>query len=82
MAFRVDCQHRGPERAVAPAGAAHKINMDEIRAEKDREINELKGMVTDVLERVGIGYGPLSEYEAKKARLKEQDESDTRHACD
>ena len=39
-------------------------------------------MVTDVLERVGVGGGPLSEYEAKKARLKEQDESDTRHACD
>ena len=62
--------------------AAHEANMEEIRAEKDREMSELKGMVTDVLERVGVGGGPLSEYEAKKARLKEQDESDTRHACD
>ena len=61
---------------------AHKINIDEIRAEKDREINELKGMVADVLERMGVGDGPLSEYEAKTARLKEQDESDTRHVCD
>ena len=62
--------------------AAHKANMEEIKAEKNREMAELKRMVADVLERVGVGGGPLSEHEAKKARLKEQDESDARHACD
>ena len=61
---------------------AHKANMEEIRAEKDREIRELKKMVTDVLARVGIVGGPLSEHEAKKARLKDLDESDASHACD
>ena len=62
--------------------AAYKANMEEIKAEKDREMSALKKMVADVLERVGVGDGPLSEHEAKKAHLKEQDESDARHACD
>ena len=62
--------------------AAHEANIEEIKTEKDREMSELKGMVTDVLERVGVGGGPLSKHEAKKARLKDQDESDSRHAFD
>ena len=56
--------------------------MEEIKTEKDREMSELKKMVADVLECVGIGNGPLSEHEAKKARLKYPDEPDARHACD
>ena len=56
--------------------------MEEIKAEKDREMAELKRMVADVLERVGVGGGPLSKHEAKKARLKDLDESDARHTCD
>ena len=62
--------------------AAHKANMEEIRAEKDVEVSGLKKMVADMLERVGVGGGPRSKHEAKKARLKDLDESDTRHACD
>ena len=62
--------------------AAHKASMEEINAEKDREVAELKKMVADVLERVGVGNGQLSEHEAKKARLKGQDELGTHHACD
>ena len=56
--------------------------MEEIKAEKDREMAELKKMVADVLERVGIGDGPLSEYEVKKARDKDsQDGNDALYAC-
>ena len=55
--------------------------MEEIKAEKDREMSELKKMVADVLERVDVEGGPLSEHEAKKVRLKDQDEPDTRHVC-
>ena len=62
--------------------AAHKVNMEDLKAEKDREVAELKKTVADVLERVGIGNGPLSEHEAKKARLTDPGEFDTRHACD
>ena len=56
--------------------------MEEIKAEKDREMSALKKMVADVLERVSVGDSQLSEHEAKKARLKDSDEPDARHACD
>ena len=63
--------------------AAHKANLEEIKAEKDREMAELKKMVAGVLEQVGLGSGTLSKHEAKEARLKDQqDREDARHACD
>ena len=62
--------------------AAHKANMEEIKAEKNREMADLKRMVTGVLERAGLGDDLLSEHEAKEARLKDPDEPDARHACD
>ena len=57
---------------------AHKANMKEIRVEKDREINELKKMMAETLERVGTGGSPLSEHEAKEASLKDQQDGSTR----
>ena len=62
--------------------ATHKANMEEIKVEKDMEMAELKKMVADMLERVGVGGGPLSEHEARKARLKDPGEPDACHACD
>ena len=62
--------------------AAHKANMEEIKAEKNREMADLKRMVTGVLERAGLGDDLLSEHEAKEARLKDPDESDAHHTCD
>ena len=82
MAFRVACRCSGPERAAAPAGGGAQGQHGEIRAEKNMEMAELKKLVADVLERVGVGGGLLSEHKAKKARDKDQDESNARHACD
>ena len=53
---------------------AHKNNLEEIRAEKDREIVELKKVVAGALRRAGIGDDILSEHESKKARRKRSDE--------
>ena len=62
--------------------AAHKANREEIKAEGNREMADLKRMVTGVLERAGLGDDLLSEHEAKEARLKDPDESDAHHTCD
>ena len=49
-------------------------NLEEIRAEKDREIAELKKVVAGALRRAGIGDDILSEHESKKAGRKRSDE--------
>ena len=53
---------------------AHKNNLEEIMAEKDREIVELKKVVAGALRGVGIGDDILSEHESKKAKRKMPDE--------
>ena len=52
----------------------HKNNLEEIRAEKDMEIAELKKVVAGALRRAGIGDDVLSGHESKKARRKRSDE--------
>ena len=53
---------------------AHKNNLEEIRAEKDREIAELKKVVAGALRRAGIGDDVLSGHKSKKAKRKRSDE--------
>ena len=62
--------------------AAHKANMEEIKAEKDREMSELKGMVGRCWSAWESGTVCCPNMRSKRPRLKEQNEPDAHHACD